>query len=400
MLKTLSTFFLAATCVIAGYAQKPVPAKPQPAKAGAVKPGVKPKPAGTATAKKPVAGKFKITGKITGYRYHLMVLNKFRSTNYELLDSVTTDGEGNFVMQKVITEPCVAYLQHNKTSAVPLILEPGADLNVVVSINTESNAMDYTVTGLKAEKTVRLYNFIKKHSELTAELGTLEQQIYAVEDPMKMQEYQFQFANKQKILNESVKNELLNSSGLEGYFVFYNFVEEQSAADVKIIMDKMTPAEKSSSYYKDFKEFYDNNKLLDIGAMAPDIYLPTPNGDSLKLSDLKGKIVLIDFWASWCRPCINEFPNVKRVYSRFGEKGFEIFGVSLDREANAWRNAIISLGLNWKHVSDLKYWSSAPAKTYKVSSIPATILIGRDGKIIAKNLRGEELERKLEELFQ
>ncbi|MES2617226.1 MAG: TlpA disulfide reductase family protein [Bacteroidota bacterium] len=407
MFKTLSLSLLFVILSTIAQAQTKPAAKPKPTQAKTTT-GTKPSVAKSSAAAKPkpgvkpVAGKvtFKITGKLTGFKNHLIVLNRFRSTEYTLIDSVTTDAEGNFSIQKTIAEPCIAYLQHSKNTAVPLIIENGAVLNVVINITAETNAMDYSITGVHSEKSVRLYNFIKMHSTLYSELGVLEQQIYSEQDPMKMQEYQFQYDNKQKQMRANIQAELLNSSGLEGYFVFYNFIEEQKAADVKKIMDKMSPTELKTIYYKDLKEYYDNNKLLDIGAMAPEIYLPTPNGDSLKLSDLRGKVVLIDFWASWCRPCINEFPNVKRVYSRFSEKGFEILGVSLDKEESAWKNSIISLGLGWKHVSDLKYWGSAPAKMYKISSIPSTILIDKDGKIIAKNLRGEELERKLEELFQ
>jgi peroxiredoxin len=145
---------------------------------------------------------------------------------------------------------------------------------------------------------------------------------------------------------------------------------------------------------------YDAKKGVEIGEMAPDIDLPQPNGTNLKLSSLRGKVVLIDFWASWCGPCRAEFPNVKKVYAKYKDKGFEIYGVSLDKDKSSWVNSISSLGLDWKHVSDLKYWSCAPAKVYKVTGIPATVLIDKNGKVIAKNLRGEELEKKLEELFQ
>ena len=124
------------------------------------------------------------------------------------------------------------------------------------------------------------------------------------------------------------------------------------------------------------------------------------NGHKIALSSLHGKWVFINYWASWCGPCKAEFPYVKRVYNRFSESGFEILGVSLYKEVSSWKSSIISLGLNWMHVSDLKYWSCAPARLYKVSSIPSTVLIDKNGYIIAKNLRGEELERKLEELFQ
>ncbi len=358
----------------------------------------------SSVAKKPAAkpvnkGKvsFKIIGKMNGFKYHLMVLNKFRHTEYQLLDSVTTDAEGNFTIQKTIDEPCVAFLMHSKTAAVPLIIENGAVFNV--DIKSEGNVLDYSISGIKAEKSIRLYDFVKIQSKIYSELSEIEQKLYKEQDAMKMQELQFQFANKQKEMKFGIENELV-ASGLEGYFVLYNFMEEQSTTDVKKVMDKMTPLELKTIYYRDLKKFYDDNKLLEIGEMAPNFSLPTPNGDTLKLSDLRGKVVLIDFWASWCGPCRAEFPNVIRVYNKYGEKGFEILGVSLDDQASAWKGSIISLGLNWKHVSDLKKWNCAPARLYKVSSIPATILVGKDGKIIAKNLRGEELERKLEELFQ
>jgi len=137
-----------------------------------------------------------------------------------------------------------------------------------------------------------------------------------------------------------------------------------------------------------------------IGAMAPDLAFPNPEGKVLKLSDLRGKVVLIDFWASWCRPCRMENPNVVKDYHRFHEKGFEVFSVSLDKDKNSWIKAIQDDGLIWtNHVSDLKYWSSDAAAIYGVSSIPATFLIGKDGRIIAKNLRGDALGQALEELL-
>ena len=161
----------------------------------------------------------------------------------------------------------------------------------------------------------------------------------------------------------------------------------------------MEPKQIQSNYYKDLKEIYDNNKLLEVGEMAPDFELPQPDGSMLKLSDLRGKVVLIDFWASWCGPCRAEFPNVKALYAQYKSKGFEILGVSLDRDKPSWVGSINSLGLTWRHVSDLKYWSCAPAKLYKVTGIPFTVLVDKDGKILAKGLRGEDLDKHLEKLF-
>ncbi|HOI87041.1 MAG TPA: TlpA disulfide reductase family protein [Lentimicrobium sp.] len=140
-------------------------------------------------------------------------------------------------------------------------------------------------------------------------------------------------------------------------------------------------------------------KILAPGNPAPEIILPKPEGDAGKLSDLRGKVVLIDFWASWCGPCRRENPEVVKMYNRFRECGFEIFGVSLDRDREAWINAIVKDGLTWTQVSDLKYWQSEAAKAYGVKSIPHTVLIDRDGNIIARRLRGESLVKKLEEVL-
>jgi peroxiredoxin len=141
-------------------------------------------------------------------------------------------------------------------------------------------------------------------------------------------------------------------------------------------------------------------RRLAIGNLAPEIKLVSPKGDSVKLSSFRGKYVLIDFWASWCGPCRKESPNMVKMYSMFHEKGFEIFSVSLDKSKADWEKGIKDDKLDWTHGSDIKYWDSAPAKLYGVKSIPYTVLIDKEGKIVAKGLRGEKLEEKLTEIFK
>ena len=136
-----------------------------------------------------------------------------------------------------------------------------------------------------------------------------------------------------------------------------------------------------------------------VGGVAPDFTQETPEGESLSLSDLRGKVVLVDFWASWCGPCRRENPNVVRLYEQYADEGFEILGVSLDRQKDRWLQAIEADGLQWKHVSDLKGWQNAVAQQYSVNSIPHTILLDAEGRIIARNLRGAALEEKLREIF-
>ena len=144
---------------------------------------------------------------------------------------------------------------------------------------------------------------------------------------------------------------------------------------------------------------------LSIGNKAPEIAMRDPQGNIRKLSDLKGKVVLIDFWASWCRPCRMENPNVVRTYNQYKDAafkngdGFEVFSVSLDQNKAAWEKGILQDKLIWKnHVSDLQSWRHAAAQLYKVNSIPATFLLDGEGIIIKKNLRGQALENTLASL--
>jgi peroxiredoxin len=136
-----------------------------------------------------------------------------------------------------------------------------------------------------------------------------------------------------------------------------------------------------------------------IGAPAPLFTAPTPEGESLSLESLRGEVVLLDFWASWCGPCRRENPNVVRMYHKFRDKGFEILGVSLDDKRDRWEQAIATDKLDWLHVSDLKGWQSEYGQLYGVTSIPQTVLLDREGNILARNLRGPDLERKLEEVL-
>lgn len=138
---------------------------------------------------------------------------------------------------------------------------------------------------------------------------------------------------------------------------------------------------------------------LSPGSICPDIALPNPDGKEIRLSSFRGKVVLIDFWASWCKPCRQDMPKLVALYKKYKDKGFEIYGVSLDKNKNEWIEAIKKDGIIWPQVSDLKFWNSDVVSLFNINAIPYTILIDKDGKILAKGLRGEELEKKLKEVL-
>ncbi len=165
------------------------------------------------------------------------------------------------------------------------------------------------------------------------------------------------------------------------------------------IVEALTAKYPENYFVKDLRHKVMLEKSTRIGSIAPDIALPNPDGDTIRLSSLRGKIVLLDFWAAWCGPCRRENPNVVRLYNQYKDKGFEIYGVSLDRDRASWLRGIQEDKLTWILVSDLKYWSSGAARLYGVTSIPHAILLDREGRIIAKKIRSHDLERLLQEIF-
>ena len=189
-----------------------------------------------------------------------------------------------------------------------------------------------------------------------------------------------------------------------------SYAQEVNSDTLKNIVTRLSqkfPSNTSvASVVKQFADFEAASQAapasgeVTIGQVAPDFTLPDVNGKPFTLSSLRGKYVLIDFWASWCAPCREENPNVVANYNRFKNKNFTILGVSLDKDKAAWLKAIENDGLAWKQVSDLKFWNSEAAALYGVQGIPYNVLVDTEGKVVATNLRGADLSNKLSELFR
>lgn len=187
-----------------------------------------------------------------------------------------------------------------------------------------------------------------------------------------------------------------------GNLIFQRYAPAFELNQIKSLLEKIPARYINTPTIQKLKEHVALMDKTAVGRKFTDISMKDPNGNDISLSTYvaKNKYTLIDFWASWCGPCRQEMPNVVAAYKQFAPKGFEIVGISLDKDGNAWKKAIKDLGITWPQMSDLKYWESAGAKAYGVNAIPATVLIDQQGTIVERNLRGDALAKRLGELFQ
>lgn len=203
----------------------------------------------------------------------------------------------------------------------------------------------------------------------------------------------------QNAIKEAVQKNITNPVGI---FLFKQTFYNNSTAENDALLQQIPANLQGDEAIVRIKELTDTQKKTAVGTKFIDFEMETPDGKAVKLSDYvgKGKVVLVDFWASWCGPCRREMPNLVEAYAKYKGKNFEIVGVSLDQDGAAWKEAIKKLNITWPQMSDLKFWQSQGAKLYAVNSIPHTVLIDGDGIIIARGLHGEELQTKIAEVVK
>ena len=277
--------------------------------------------------------------------------------------------------------------------AIPFMLE-----NANITVNAGQAGL--TVTGSEGQK---IYDqFMAINTTTQQEAMKLQQEYQAANgDQAKMQAVQEAYA---KLMTDAQAKETelikANPDSYVSTFVIVSSMGQMEYEQLKERYNLLGEKAKASAQGKAIAAQIAKLESTAIGQIAPNFTITTPEGESISLYDIKGKVKLIDFWASWCGPCRGENPHVVEIYKEYHPKGLEIFGVSLDNNKEAWVKAIADDGLVWKHGSDLKGWQSAPAQLYSVSGIPHTVLLDENNKIIAKNLRGDELKQKIAELLK
>ncbi|MDR2282937.1 MAG: AhpC/TSA family protein [Sphingobacterium sp.] len=325
---------------------------------------------------------------------------------------------GQFSIKLKFKEPTIYYFYSDYESKaqggyVPfgiLVGEPG-------TIKIKADVEDFASSKISGSKENDLYNaFIEKTSK---EEGKIMDQLYEkyskemLEDPDPDTtdiRYQEMIADYEKLSSEGeghsinkMKEFILahpNSYASVNLLVMYGSFMKPS--DVEALFTSLSPEIRNTGGGKSVAKEIEAHNITAVGKVAPDFSQPDTEGNIVKLSSLRGQYVLVDFWASWCGPCRAENPNLVKTYNKFKDKGFTILGVSLDQDGkkDQWLKAIQDDGLTWLQVSDLNAWKNEAAVLYGIKGIPANFLLDKDGKIIAKNLMGDELEKKLASLLE
>lgn len=283
-----------------------------------------------------------------------------------------------------------------------VFINENKDLNIKLS---EENLRNSEVISGENNQLLKEYlaDQVSISEESKAKQNEMRKAMYAG-DRTKFQNLKKELSEIQEA-NISRKKEIAqnNTNSVVSLLIINDFVKRKSipSSESKALFKNLSADLKDSKSGKTLNKSIIAVNATDIGSVAPKFEAPTPNGDMLSLDDALGKVTLVDFWASWCKPCRMENPNIVSVYQDYKDKGFTVLGVSLDKpnQKNRWLKAIEDDNLTWNHVSNLQYWSDPVARMYGINSIPAAFLLDENGKIIAKDLRGNALRAKVSELL-
>ncbi|WP_421920543.1 redoxin domain-containing protein [Marinifilum sp.] len=342
--------------------------------------------------------KYKLTGKITGQAEGKVYLSKVQDNDLVKVDSAQLQ-EGAFEFAGSVTSPELFFIQlDGKKETIQFFIE---NSNIDIKADVEK-LQEAVITG-SAEQAV-YDGYVKSQKPFAEKNNTLRREFMAARganDKAKMDSIR-SAASEMQAEAEAAIDEFLtsNANSIASGYVKYRMTGNMKLEKMEEMYNALPENVKASVYGNLIKDKIDLQKSVAIGKPAPDFTLNTPEETPFSLSSLKGKVVVIDFWASWCGPCRAENPHMVELYKEVNEKGVEFLGVSLDDNKDNWLKAIEADGLIWKHVSDLKGWNSKASRMYGVTGIPATVLLDQNGVIVAKNLRSADLKVEIEKLLQ
>lgn len=360
----------------------------------------------------------KLSGKIENYDSNNGVkefyLYEANETGFAPYDTAFIQENGEFTFDVPANKTGLYGLGISTQNALTIYLDSLTKNQTVTIKDIARLSSNYSVKGNEVSESIA--NFTVEVNAMRA-LGSRlnsESQKLDFNDTVALQALYEEFQEKSELFLEKRNDFIAKNMESPALIIVLDQIDPEQEFDLlkEVIVDGLGKSIPTSFHYKGllgYLQQVEADKLkkaqmenfLKPGSLAPDLSYSGVNGETVTLSSLKGKIVLLDFWASWCRPCRVENPNVVKLYNKYKAKGFEVFSFSLDQEKEKWLQAIKQDGLIWKsHASDLKGWQSATIPVYGYNSIPFTVLIDREGNIIAKNLRGAELEAKLAELMK